>query len=253
MSGPILSNQKDARSSALDDFLGGLPIGGITPFTTIDFPGRLAAVFYTQGCPWRCRYCYNSPLWPFESSNLVEEEKLRVFLENRKGLLDGIVFSGGEPTLHPALGHAMQAVKRMGFQAALHTAGMFPERLREVIPLCDWVGMDVKAPFGSYEKITRVKDSGILARESVDVVLASGVDCEFRTTYHPDLLTEEDLMETAEELSKAGARSFVLQAFFPQGCLDEKLKAGILPSEVISDSLRRKLLALFPSFYVRGS
>lgn len=229
-----------------------LCVAGITPFTTIDFPGRLAGVFYLQGCPWRCRYCYNAEFWPMPpAGQLISPEKIFQFLDTRKGQLDGIVFSGGEPTAHERLPVWMKAVKAMGFELGLHTGGMFPERLAEVLPLCSWVGFDIKAPFRLYEKVTRIPGSGDVARRSVEKLLASGVAHEFRTTFHPGLLSEDDILAMAKELSGLGARNYVIQAFRSDHCPDKELRESAAPGAGISQNLRSTLRALFPDFRVR--
>ena len=124
-----------------------LLIGGLLPFTTIDYPGCLAAVLFCQGCPWRCRYCHNRHLLPQKGGSALPWQDVLALLERRQGLLDALVFSGGEATLQAALPEAMRRVRAMGFKVGLHTAGPYPERLRECLPLLDWVGMDLKAPF----------------------------------------------------------------------------------------------------------
>ncbi len=228
-----------------------LVIGGITPFTTIDFPGRLAAVLYTQGCTWNCRYCHNTHLQPFQSPHPIPFRKVLDFLENRLGLLDGVVFCGGEPTAQAGLGEAMRAVKALGFQVALHTAGIYPDPFREVLPLCDWVGMDIKAPFDCYEKITQTKNSGASIRQSLKALLESGVDHEIRTTWHPALLSEAEILEMAKELSGMGVERYVIQGFQPKGCGDSGLKGVGAGREIMSAELRSTLSSLFNSFMVR--
>jgi pyruvate formate lyase activating enzyme len=253
MSAPTLSSPKPTLEFAAEsrelDFI---PIGGITPFTTIDFPGRLAAVLYTQGCVWRCRYCHNSHLWSVEKTVLsVSWEKIRDFLKARQDLLEGVVFCGGEPTLHAGLGDAMRLVKDLGFLVALHTTGMFPERLSAALPLCDWVGMDVKAPFEDYEKITGVKNSGIFPKESLKLLLNCGVDYEVRTTFHPSLLDSHDLERLGSELAGMGARHFVLQLFRPEGCQDARLAREHSNLITIPESSKNFLASLFDSFKIR--
>jgi len=158
-----------------------LRIGGLTRLSATDFPGRLAAVVFCQGCAWRCGYCHNPHLLPRRSSGAIPWHEVLAFLERRRGLLDAVVFSGGEPTLQPSLRQAMEAVKRMGYLIGLHTAGIVPRRLEEVLPLVDWVGMDVKAPFDEHERVTGVRGSGRRAKQSRDLILESGVACEFHT------------------------------------------------------------------------
>ena len=125
-----------------------LKLAGLTPFTTIDFPGRLSAVAFVQGCPWRCVYCQNSWMQQRSFDPGLEHsswEELESLLKRRHGLLDGVVFSGGEPCLDPALPAAVRAVKEMGYEVGLHTGGSYPARLAEVLPDLSWVGLDVKA------------------------------------------------------------------------------------------------------------
>ncbi len=229
-------------------------VSGITPFTTIDFPGRLAGVFYLQGCPWRCRYCYNSEFWPLpdrQAGHGVPPEKILEFLNSRKGRLEAIVFSGGEPTIHERLAVWMRAVKAMGFEIGLHTGGMFPERLTEVLPLCSWVGMDIKAPFHHYEKVTGMAKSGEVARRSAELVIASGIPYEFRTTFHPEVLSEDEVLEMARELATMGCKRYVLQSFRPDHCPDKELRENAVSMAGISADLRRNLKSLFPDFLIR--
>lgn len=165
--------------------------------------------------------------------------------------MDGVVFCGGEPTAYESLPGAMRQVKSMGFEVALHSAGIYPERFREALKLCDWVGMDVKGPFQSYEKITQVANSGELAKQSLKLLLESGVDHEIRTTVHPALHSELELMEMAGQLSRLGVRDYVIQIFRPAGCSDQALKEFV-PEDSVSEDLKQRLSSLFRSFKVRA-
>ncbi len=250
MNGNISPNPKKpgVAASNLEDIC----VAGITPFTTIDFPGRLAGVFYLQGCSWRCRYCYNAEFWPLPPAGTrIPSDKILHFLASRKGHLDGIVFSGGEPTLHERLPVWIQAVKDMGFEIGLHTAGMVPERLEQVLPLCNWVGLDIKAPFSLYEKVTQVAGSADTARRSAELVLASGVAYEFRTTFHPAALSEGDILKMARELAEKGCTHYALQMFHPDHCADKELRESAVPGTGISADLRQNLKVLFQDFLVR--
>lgn len=188
-----------------------LRVGGLTPLTTIDFPGRLAAVVYCQGCPWRCSYCHNPELLDATAPAAAPWAQVLAFLESRRGLLDGVVFSGGEPTLQAALPAALAEVRAMGFQAALHTGGMYPDRLAAALPLLDWVGLDIKGPRHRYDAITGVPDSGRKVQESLALVLRSGVDHECRTTWHQGLFGNDELCALADTLAGAGVRHWALQ------------------------------------------
>jgi pyruvate formate lyase activating enzyme len=158
-----------------------LRVGGLTRLSAADYPGKLAAVVFCQGCAWRCTYCHNAHLLEKTSSHEIPWSNVLAFLEKRRGLLDAVVFSGGEPTLQPSLGSAMAQVKAMGYLVGLHTAGIVPRRLAEVLQLADWVGMDVKAPWEVHSRVTGVRGSARRARESMALIRASGVACEFHT------------------------------------------------------------------------
>jgi pyruvate formate lyase activating enzyme len=138
-------------------------------------------VVFCQGCAWRCGYCHNQHLVKKRSMDEIPWIKILEFLQKRKGLLDAVVFSGGEPTLQAGLDEAMREVKAMGYLVGLHTAGIVPRRLAEVLPLVDWVSMDVKASWDEHSLVTGVPRSGERARESYELVRSSGVACEFHT------------------------------------------------------------------------
>lgn len=158
-----------------------LRVGGLTPLSASDYPDRLAAVVFCQGCAWRCTYCHNPHLMPFKGKKLIPWNDILAFLEKRRGLLDAVVFSGGESTLQPSLKEAMQSVKNMGYLVGLHTAGIVPSALKRVLPLVDWVGMDLKASWADHAKVTRVAGSGERAKRSMEIIAASGIACHFHT------------------------------------------------------------------------
>ncbi len=164
-----------------------LGVGGLTRLSAIDYPDKLAAVVFCQGCAWRCSYCHNPELQPFRNEPTLEIRWGEVldFLKKRQKLLDAVVFSGGEPTLQPALKEAMLEVKALGYLVGLHTAGISPRRLAQVLPLVDWVAMDMKAPWDRHEELTGVQGSGRRARESAGLIRESGVACEFHTIASP--------------------------------------------------------------------
>jgi pyruvate formate lyase activating enzyme len=203
-----------------------LRIGGITPLTSIDFPGRLAAVLYCQGCPWRCGYCHNPELLDATTPAAIAWPEVLAFLKSRQGLLDGVVFSGGDPTLQAALPAALAVVRALGFETALHTGGMYPERLQALLPLLDWVGLDIKGPLHAYDAITRTPGSGAKAFESLRHLLASGVAYECRTTWHAGLFSVDDLFALADTLANAGVAHWALQECRAPGASAWALTAG---------------------------
>lgn len=186
-------------------------VGGMTPLTTIDFPGRLAAVLFLQGCPWRCGYCHNPDLLPARADSALDWAAVQAFLQRRRGLLEGVVFSGGEPTAQAALPKAIEAVKAMGFQVGLHSGGMYPARLRTVLPLLDWIGLDIKAPADLYDRVTARRHSAAPAHAALAHVLESGIAYECRTTWNPGVFPVEGLYRLADDLHHRGVRRWVLQ------------------------------------------
>ena len=202
-----------------------LPIGGLTPLTTVDYPGELSAVLFCQGCPWRCRYCHNGHLLPAGSDDQIPWTKVHDFLERRIGLLDAVVFSGGEPTLHSALPAAMEQVRSMGFKIGLHTAGPYPDRLRRLLPYLDWVGLDIKALPDDYPQITEVPGSGTKAWESLRLLLETDIEFEIRTTLMPGWSREADIRPLVDALTEAGVRHHVLQRCRTETTLDPSLGA----------------------------
>lgn len=228
-----------------------LQIGGLTPLTSTDFPGCLAAVVFLQGCPWRCGYCHNPHLIPRHGENPLQWSAVMNFLQRRRGLLDAVVFSGGEPTLQEGLRQAMSEVVDLGFKVGLHTGGTYPSRLAELLPLCSWVGMDIKAACADYDRVTGTPGSGKKARESAELLLASGVPYEFRTTVHPLYHTPESLLQLAQELKQLGAKHYVMQEFRPQGCADETVNASYSHQELLKDGLCASIATMFESYSVR--
>lgn len=188
-----------------------LRVGGLAPLTSIDYPGELAAVVFTQGCPWRCVYCHNPELLPARGETEIPWGQIVEFLDSRRGLLDAVVFSGGEPTSQPALPRAIEQVRAMGFKVGLHSAGSYPRKLEKLLPLLDWIGLDVKARKAGYDLITRARDSGEAAWRSAERVLASGIDHQFRITAHPSWLDDSDAQWIGDRLRAMGATSVVIQ------------------------------------------
>jgi pyruvate formate lyase activating enzyme len=203
--------------------LADIRIGGLARLSSCDWPGELVATIFCQGCPWTCGYCHNPHLIPAQGTSEIAWQEVLAFLETRRGLLDGVVFSGGEPTLQSTLPEAIRAVHAMGFRTALHTAGPYPGRLAAVLPLLDWVGFDVKAPVAEYARVTGVEGSGDKAMVSLRHLLDSGVAHQIRTTVHPALLDAAALERLRRELTALGIQDHKIQAFRATGCIDSDL------------------------------
>jgi pyruvate formate lyase activating enzyme len=205
-------------------------------------------VVYCQGCPWRCRYCHNPHLLPCRAAGVIAWSEVLDFLRRRRGLLDAVVFSGGEPTAQPGLARAMRAARALGYRIGLHSAGIYPRRFAEVLPLVDWVGFDAKAPFDTaYERITGVRASGAAALESARALLASGVDCEFRTTWHAGFLSPAELDRLTRTLAGLGVRRYALQEFRASGGVGFRPEGSAAAADL--EALARR----FPQFCVRSA
>jgi len=200
-----------------------LQVGGFTPLTTIDYPGELAAVVFCQGCPWRCRYCQNGGLLSRQKESSHGWSEILGFLERRRGLLDAVVFSGGEPTLQQDLGKAMVEVRDMGFKVGLHTAGCYPQRLASVLPQVDWVGLDIKTLPEDYPALTGAPDSGRRAWDSLECVLTEAASYEVRVTLHEALLPLNKLKRVIRRLAERGVRRLALPGCRADDCLDPSL------------------------------
>lgn len=188
-----------------------LAIAGIEPFSACDWPGRLSAVVFLQGCPWRCTYCHNVSIIDPRAPGKVTWAAVRELLAARRGLLDAVVFSGGEPTRQPGLADAMRQVRTMGFAVGLHTGGAYPRRLSELLPLVDWVGLDIKAPVGKYSAITGVANSASPAFASLQRVLDAGVPVQVRTTLDPTVLGSDDVAQIRDTVTSMGVTDYVVQ------------------------------------------
>lgn len=227
---------------------------GLTPFSSVDWPGLLSAVLFWQGCPWACPYCHNPHLQDYsrEQPGLTWAEA-REFLSKRRGCLDAAVFSGGEPTSLPELPQLAAEAQSLGFKVGLHTAGPWPQRLRAIVPHVDWVGFDCKAPWDKYDWITGRKDSALAARASLQILLNRGVDFEVRTTVHLALLSPGDILRLGRQLAGLGVRTYALQAFRAQGCADEVLRTVPGPDFASPPwkDVAEQLGGLFPNFFCR--
>lgn len=204
-----------------------MKIGGINTLTLLDFPGKVSAIVFTAGCNFRCGYCHNSQFVdPSEiekiSGHFIPEEKFFSFLDTRQGLLDGVVVSGGEPTIWPDLPKFMAKIKEKGFLTKLDTNGTSPEMLEELFDkkLIDYVAMDVKMPLDEYNEFVGAKVSGDDLRRSVELVKNSGVDYEFRTTVVDEFHDEGVMKRIFDDIGKV--KKFTIQNFRPEKTLDTK-------------------------------
>ncbi len=230
-----------------------LRVGGLQLLTTIDWEGRLAAIVFLQGCPWRCHYCHNRELTPLTAPGMKPWDAVLEQLRPRLGFLDGVIFSGGEPTMQSALPYAVRDVAEMGFQVALHTNGFDPRALERLLAEghISYVAMDIKAPFERYQDITTIPNSGRGAEASVRVVVASRVPHEFRTTWHPALLSLDNLRVIAHSLAERGAQSWFVQKFRREGCPSWVLRNSVLLPGDVPEHLCAEFAGMFWRFGIR--
>ncbi len=195
-----------------------MKIGGVQRFSLIDYPGKICAVVFTQGCNFRCSYCQNPELVEpglFSLREPVPEEEVFAFLERRRGKLDAVVVTGGEPTLQPDLTDFVRRVKELGFLVKLDTNGSKPVALKKVVEeeQIDYIAMDVKAPLERYREVTNSGVDPAKIKQSIGLIMNSRVDYEFRTTVVKSQLDKRDISEIGRLVR--GSKRFVLQRFVP--------------------------------------
>ena len=208
-------------------------IGGFQEFSLIEYPGNISAVVFTQGCNFRCPFCYNPDLVLPERFGLaVDERDILAFLKRRAGALEGVTITGGEPFVQEDLADFLGKVKDMDYQVKINTNGSFPEKLKDVIDqgLVDYVAMDVKAPFDKYSALAGVKVDIFQLRRSIDILIGSGLDHEFRTTVVKNMLEHSDLEIIAGMLK--GAAHYRLQ---PHVFRDKSLDSALTGFPAYSD------------------
>lgn len=218
----------------------------------IDYPERIAAIGFTQGCNFRCPYCHNPELVePEQFTDTLSEEKILEFLEERQGKLEGVVLTGGEPTIQNDLLPFIKKVKAMEFLIKLDTNGSAPARLKEILAggAVDYVAMDIKAPFEKYESISRVAVDAEDIRESIALVMNSGLPYEFRTTVVNTLLAPADIISIAREIM--GARLYVLQKFLPTKTIDPEYLAADTYTDDEFENIRKSVIGLVKECEIR--
>jgi len=226
-------------------------IAGLQKNSMVDYPGKLAAVVFTQGCNMNCGYCHNRCLIGDEQKNkAIDEDYVLSFLQKRRGLLDGVVVSGGEPTLQKELEHFLIKVRQMGFSLKLDTNGTHPELLREIIDfgLVDYVAMDVKAPLCKYRQVCCSPVDTQKLSQSIAILKAGKVDYEFRTTYTPEL-NEDDLKDITQTIK--GARKYVLQQY-REVDRSQGTYTGVVEKRSILRSILQEMLDSVGALQFRG-
>jgi pyruvate formate lyase activating enzyme len=230
-------------------------IGGLQKMTLIDYPSKVAAIVFTIGCNFRCRFCYNTRLVVSDllgTNEVIKESDFFDFLKIRIGKLDAIVITGGEPTLQKDLMAFTKKIKKMGFLVKLDTNGTNPDIVRKLIKegLVDYIAMVIKNVLltKEYKKIIQVDCDMNKIKESIKLIMDSGIDYEFRTTAAPGI-TKENIISIAEYIS--GADKYYLQEFKDTDIIDNECKKMRWLSEDDLEQIANSVKGLFRECKVR--
>lgn len=218
----------------------------------IEYPGKISAIAFTQGCNFRCPYCYNPELVdPDLYRECLSEEGVFSFLERRKGKLDAVTITGGEPTIHHDLIDFIKCVRKIGYLIKLDTNGSYPDVLEQLISgrLVDYIAMDMKGPLHKYKTVTKSKIDEDKIRQSIEMIMKSGVSYEFRTTIPKRLLHEDDLLEMGKLLRNASC--YILQQFIPTRTLDKQFLKYEAYSQEEMEYFRERLKKDVPAVRLR--
>ena len=210
-------------------------IAGLQKMTLLDFPGKVACTVFFQGCNFRCPFCHNSDLLPGQGQPLMDDAELLAFLQKRKGLLDGVCITGGEPTLQPQLMQLLSRIKALGYAVKLDTNGARPQVLRELVEagVVDYVAMDIKNSREEYAATAGIRESLLpQVEESIRYLLSGKVDYEFRTTVVGQLHSAASIEAMGKWVCALGegkkTRNWYLQSYVDR---DSVLVGGLTPPD----------------------
>jgi pyruvate formate lyase activating enzyme len=210
-------------------------IGGFQSYSLCDFPGKVSAVIFIQGCNFRCPYCHNQSLLPSRASadHLIPAPSILERLEHRRDVIDGVVLCGGEPTLQTDLPEFTEEICRMGYAVKLDTNGSRPHMMKRLLDagLLDYVAMDIKAPWTKYALLAGNKVAIDDLQASIRLLNSSGVEHEYRTTFIRELLTQKD-MEDIKALLPAGTLHRIQEEIKPR-ISPIKIQAQPIPAKSI--------------------
>jgi pyruvate formate lyase activating enzyme len=229
-----------------------MKIGAFQRFSLIEYPGKISAIIFCQGCNFRCPYCYNRELvLPELFQPLLLEGEILDFLAKRRGKLEAVTITGGEPALQPDLNSFISRLKGMEYLVKVDTNGSIPNVLEEWIQsqLVDYIAMDIKGPLEKYGEITRsgIEPDKIL--QSIRILMSSVVDYEFRTTVVQSLLTGDDILKIARLI--AGAKRYALQRFLASKTLDDSFMGKRTFSDEAFDLLTAEIRPFVKSLILR--
>lgn len=222
-----------------------MQISGLQKLTLTDYPGHVACIVFTQGCNFRCPFCQNSALL-FKKSGLIDVEEVFIYIEKRKDILDGVVISGGEPTLQVDLIEFIIRIKKLGLKVKLDTNGYQYDALKHLVDnnLVDYIAMDIKDDLNYYEKITGTKKIDVnIIKNSIELIKSSGIEHEFRTTIVKEF---HDYDKISNLCRLVGSSNYYLQNYEDSGMILKKGLHGFSNEELLDISRK------FPNLKVRG-
>lgn len=229
-----------------------LKIAGLEKLSLIDYPGKLAAIVFTHGCNLRCEYCHNPELVVEEIApeDIFDPAKVLGFLKNRKGKLDAVVITGGEPLLYDDLEPFIKSVKDLGYLLKLDTNGLLPKKLQNLIKkgLLDYISMDIKYPEGDYLTFTG-ENTLKNVKQSIEIIMSSGIDYEFRTTFVKGIHTTESSEEIG--LLIRGAKQYYVQNFRAGKTINPTLSAQNSFTEKELEVLKKNIKPYVPNVEIR--
>jgi len=230
-------------------------IAAYQKLTLIDYPGKLAATVFTVGCNFRCPFCHNPELVISSQFAVHDDDEMEKeffdFLKKRRGVLEGLCITGGEPTIQPDIINFIEKIKKLSYSVKLDTNGARPDVLKKIIDkkIVDFISMDIKSSWENYDKLAGVKTDMDRIDLSVDLIRNSQIDYEFRTTVVPGMHTEKDFEKIADWLK--GAKKYCLQKYRDIKILDPKLKKITKGKFLDLEKIKKKIEKSFEEVEVR--
>ena len=224
-------------------------IHGVQKLTLLDYPGKVACTFFTPSCNFRCPYCHNAGIVLEPAAGGMEAADIFAFLQKRKGILEGVCISGGEPTLQPGLTEFIRSVKGMGFAVKLDTNGSFPVILENLISegLVDYIAMDIKSSPERYARVAGTEVDMEVIRRSAEILMRGKLPFEFRTTLVKELHSIHDMEQIGQWLR--GSEKYFLQTFADSGHLIADGLTAFSPEGM--EKMRSALQAYIPQVELR--
>ncbi len=227
-----------------------MKISGFQKLTLLDFPEKVACIIFTQGCNFKCSYCQNSVLISQKCHEPIPEDEIFEYLKKRKKVLDGVVISGGEPTIQKDLYEFIEKIKKMGFSVKLDTNGNNPIILKKLLDnnLLDYVAMDIKNIFSEYKEVAKINVNIDNIKESIKLLCNSNIPHEFRTTIIKNIHSIQNILEICSYFDKK-EKIYIQNFEQSENVIDKKL-VSFSHEELIE--LNNKIKERFPNVIFRN-